>query len=543
MRVRFFPVTSPLDVSNKRKWTCVLYIYFVESESTCAGSSQSRSETAMSTNSTITANIITLDPDSPVPLFRQIYYCLRDGILAGELAPGLQLPSTRLLAFDLSVSRLTVQNAYEQLIAEGYATGRHGSGTYVAITPPVQPQSGKVLVAGMRPPATTTRRLARRVAEIVRTPELPSPSAGDSGHDFAFRLDLPAFDAFPRQLWGRLLGRRWRSSGGELLSGPADGGYAPLRSELAAYLTAERGVRCDADQILIVAGAQQAIDLAARVLLDSGDKVWVEDPGHPGARGAFLAVGAQLCPVPVDDEGLNVAAGMLGHVDARLAFVTPAHHWPTGVTMSLRRRLTLLEWAYRAGAWILEDDNGGLFSFDEHPMAPLHALDQQQRVVHIGSFGKALFPALRLGYLVVPEDLLEPLLRMRQLTAEPPPLLEQVVLADFLAGGHFAHHLRQQRVFFEERQAALVAACRQELGDWLDVHPARGGTHLAGWLPAGIDDRQVAAKAAAGGISVLPLSAHRFRSEPRGGLAFGYGATPPDAIVRGVERLAQVLAT
>jgi GntR family transcriptional regulator/MocR family aminotransferase len=496
----------------------------------------------MSTNSTLTAKIITLDPDSPVPLFRQIYYSLRDGILAGELAPGTQLPSTRLLAFDLSVSRLTVQNAYEQLIAEGYATGRHGSGTYVAVTPPVQPQSGQVLAAGSRSPAAATRRLARRVAEIVKLPEAPSSSVDHSAYDFAFRLDLPALDAFPSQLWGRLLGRRWRSGGRELLSGPADGGYAPLRSALADYLTAERGVRCNADQILIVTDAQQAVDLAAGVLLDPGDKVWVEDPGHPGARGALVAAGARLCPVPVDDEGIKVSAGMLEYVDARLAFVTPAHHWPTGVTMSLRRRLTLLEWAYRAGAWLLEEDNGGLFSFDEHPIAPLHALDQQQQVVHIGSFGKTLFPALRLGYMVAPEDLLEPLLRMRQFTAGQPALLEQVVLADFLAGGHFAHHRRQQRVLFEERQAALVDACHRELGDWLELRPARGGAHLAGWLPVGTDDRQVAAKAAADGISVLPLSAHRLRPEPRGGLAFGYGATPPDVIVRGVERLAQLLS-
>jgi GntR family transcriptional regulator / MocR family aminotransferase len=496
----------------------------------------------MSTLSAVTTKIITLDRDSPVPLFRQIYYCLRDGILAGELVAGMQLPSTRLLALDLSVSRLTVQNAYEQLIAEGYATGRHGSGTYVAVPPPVQPQPGQVLTAQRRPPTAATRRLAQRVAGLLQLAPLTSPSAGDPKDDFAFRLDLPALDTFPRQLWGRLLGRRWRNSSSQLLGDQAHGGHAALRSELAVYLTTERGIRCNADQIIIVADAQQAIDLAARVLLDPGDKVWIEDPGHPGARGAFVAAGAGLCPVPVDMEGINVAAGMVEYVDARLVFVTPAHQWPTGVTMSLPRRLMLLEWAYRAGAWIIEDDNGGVFPFGEHAIAPLYALDQQQRVVHIGSFGKMLFPTLRLGYLIAPDDLLDPLRQVQQVATVEPPLLEQVVLADFLAGGHFAHHLRQQRILFAERQTALVAVCRQEFGDWLEISPTRGGTHLVGWLPTGTDDRQAAVQAAAAGINVLPLSVHRSRTEPRRGLAFGYGATPPNVIVHGVKRLAQLLA-
>jgi GntR family transcriptional regulator/MocR family aminotransferase len=282
----------------------------------------------------LTSRIVTLDHDSPVPLFRQLYYCLRDGIITGQLRAGSQLPSTRLLALDLGLSRVTVQSAYEQLTAEGYAEGRHGSGTYVAMRPPLsspQGEPGLVSSSTAQPP---TRTLSRRVVSLMAAPA-PSPSAHTTDAPPAFPPDLAALDAFPWQLWGRLLGRQWRQSAPELLNPQPDGGYRPLREALAQHLTSERGLACSADQVIIVAGAQQAIDLAARMLLDPGDKAWIEDPGYPGAYGALAAAGAQVCPIPVDGEGVNVAAGILHFPGARLAFVTPAHQCPTGVTMSL----------------------------------------------------------------------------------------------------------------------------------------------------------------------------------------------------------------
>jgi GntR family transcriptional regulator/MocR family aminotransferase len=481
------------------------------------------------------ARIVTLDHQSPVPLFRQIYYCLRDGIVAGELKPGEQLPSSRLLALELGVSRLTIQNAYEQLITEGYAEGRHGSGTYVAHLMP--PLAGGPIQDTLRQPAPAGRRLARRVREWQALPLAHQPPTGE----VAFRTDLPAIDAFPTELWGRLLGRRWRQSHVVLLTDQQEAGYGPLCQALADYLMTIRGLRCTAEQILIVADAQQAIDLAARILLDPNDKAWLEDPGRPAVRGALIGAGAQPCPVPVDDEGLNVAAGMALYGDARLAIVTPAHHWPTGATMTLPRRLALLEWAYRAGAWLVEDDHGGLLASTAAVPSSLQALDQQERVLHIGALGTILFPALRMGYLVAPPDLIDPLLRARRMASGPPPLLEQAVLADFIANGHFAHHVRHLTSLYAERQAALLAACAHELSDQLAVASASAGFHLTGWLAPGEDDRQVAARAAAAGITVTPISAYRLTPGGRPGVALGYGALPAASIGPAVQRLARAL--
>jgi GntR family transcriptional regulator/MocR family aminotransferase len=487
----------------------------------------------------LTSKIVTLDHDSPVPLFRQLYYCLRDGIITGQLRPGSQLPSTRLLALDLGLSRVTVQSAYEQLTAAGHAEGRHGSGTYVAMRPPPslpQGESGPLSAAAPQP---TARALSRRVSSLMAAPA-PLHAVHTTGALLAFAPDLAALDAFPWQLWGRLLGRRWRQSAPELLQPQHDGGYRPLREALVQYLTRERGLACNADQVLIVAGAQQAIDLAARVLLDPSDKAWIEDPGYPGAYGALAVAGAQVCPVPVDGEGVNVAAGILHAPEARLAFVTPAHQCPTGVTMSLKRRLALLEWAYRAGAWILEDDCGGEYCYNGRPVAPLHALDRERRVLYVGSFGKLLFPALRLGYLVAPADLVKPLLQMLRFTTQHPPLLEQTVLAEFIAGGHFAHHLRTTRALYQERQQVLL----EQLA--LHVHEVKAeavetGSTLLAWLPTGIADQAVASRAAQHGVLAQPLTPYRFTPGGQGALVLGFAAPDHDAIRRGVQQLALAL--
>jgi GntR family transcriptional regulator/MocR family aminotransferase len=243
----------------------------------------------------------------------------------------------------------------------------------------------------------------------------------------------------------------------------------------------------------------------------------------------------------VDGEGINVAAGMALYGDAHLAIVSPAQHWPTGVTMTLPRRLALLEWVYRAGAWLMEDDHGGLFAQTAAVPAALQALDQQQRVLHFNSLGTILFPALRLGYLVAPPDLIDPLLHARRAASGPPPVLEQAVLADFIDGGHFAHHVRHLISLYAERQTALLAACVQELGDLVRVEPAGAGFHLTGWLAPGQDDRQVAAKAATAGITVTPISAHRHTPDGQPGLALGYGALAAEAIAPAVQQLATVL--
>jgi GntR family transcriptional regulator/MocR family aminotransferase len=302
-------------------------------------------------------------------------------------------------------------------------------------------------------------------------------------------------------------------------------------------------VRCTADQVIVVSGSQQALDLAARVLLDPGDAVWVEDPGYRGARGALAAAGATLVPVPVDDEGLDVAAGIAQCPAARLACVTPSHQYPLGVTMSAARRLALLEWAAQADAWIVEDDYDSEYRYAGPPLTALQGLDTQGRVIYMGTFSKVLFPALRLGYVVVPPDLVDPFISARALSDRHPPTLEQAVLADFMADGHFARHIRRMRLLYAERQEVLVRTAARRLEGLLDVPPSPAGMHLLGWTPPGVPDHWAATQAATKGVETPPLSAYRLTPGGRAGLLLGYTALDAPTMRRGVDRLAQALAT
>jgi len=314
-----------------------------------------------------------------------------------------------------------------------------------------------------------------------------------------------------------------------------------LREAVAAYLGAARAVRCEPEQVIVVAGAQQALDLAARVLTDAGDSVWVEEPGYLGAKGALAAAGARLVPVPLDEEGLSVEAGARLAPAARLIYASPSHQYPTGVTMSLSRRLALLEWAGRAGAWVLEDDYDSEYRYAGRPLAALQGLDREQRVVYLGTFSKVLFPALRIGYIVVPEDLVDAFRAARSLSDRHSPTVEQAVLADFIVEGHFARHIRRMRALYAERQAALVAAGREELGGLLELRPADAGLHLTGLLPAGVSDREASLAAEARGVEAQPLSAFHLGPARRAGLVLGYAAYDGREIREGARQLAAAL--
>jgi GntR family transcriptional regulator/MocR family aminotransferase len=481
---------------------------------------------------------LALDRASPLPLHRQLYDGLRVAILHGALAPGRRLPATRALAEQLGVSRNTVVTAFDQLLAEGYITGRVGSGSYVAALLP-----DELLVArapeSQPPPggALGAQPLSSRGARLAAT---PVTAARGLGAPRAFRPGLPALDAFPSAVWAHLSARVWRRLPPELFGYGDPAGYRPLREALAAYLAEARAVRCAPDQVLVVAGSQQAIDLAARVLLDPGDPVWVEDPGYLGARGALLSAGAHLVPVPVDAEGLDVAAGVAREPAARLAYVSPSHQYPLGVTLSLARRLALLDWAARAGAWVVEDDYDSEYRYAGRPLAALQGLDRAGRVIYVGTFSKVLFPGLRLGYLVVPPDLVDAFTAARALADRHPPGPEQGVLAAFIADGHFARHIRRTRALYAERQEGLVAAAR-DLGDLLQVAPAEAGMHLIGWLPAGADDRAAADRALAAGVEAPALSAYALEPPTRGGLLLGYAGFEPRVLRAGVRRLAAAL--
>jgi GntR family transcriptional regulator/MocR family aminotransferase len=479
-----------------------------------------------------------LDPSLGTALHYQLYAGIRSAILAGQLEANTRLPSTRALAHELGISRNTVLEAYAQLLAEGYVEGQTGSGTYVTHTLPdmvlqFQTKPGVVQPARTRNPSRRGKLLAATPVSLSR----------DTGPPRAFRTGIPAFDAFPFDIWARLMMRHWRQPPPELLSYGDPAGYPPLRKAIAEYLRAARGVRCTPEQIIVVAGSQQGLDLATRVLLDVGDRAWIEDPGYIGARGAIQSAGAELVPVPVDREGLDVAEAISRCASAGLVYITPSHQYPLGVTMSLSRRLALLEWAHRVGAWVLEDDYDSEYRYTGRPLPALQGLDTENRTVYLGTLSKTLFPSLRLGYMVVPADLVDAFIATKALADRHAPSVEQAVLADFITEGHFARHIRRTRLLYAERQAALVEAAGRHLNRLLAVGPAEAGMHLVGYLPEGIDDQAAARQAAVYGVDTAALSSYSVAAQGHSGLLLGYAALSQSEINEGVRRLAQALRT
>jgi GntR family transcriptional regulator/MocR family aminotransferase len=464
-----------------------------------------------------------------LPLHRWLYAELRRAIVEGRLRPGARLPSSRSLARQQSVARATVVAVFEQMRIEGYLASRTGSGT---------------VVAGELPDRFVLAGKPAKPVPSGRTP--PAETAGGGGTAKGlrvFQVCEPPADAFPLKLWAQMTARRLRLGGGAaLLTLDDPRGYPPLRRAIAAHLSAARSVRCDAERIAIVSGTQQALDLAARLLVRPGDPVWVENPGYIGATGALLQAGAKLVPVAVDDGGLDVAAAIRREPAPRLAYVTPAHQFPLGGALALPRRLALLEHARRGDFRIFEDDYDGEFRYDVRPLGSLQGQDEHGRVIYTGSFNKLLFSSLRLGFVVLPEDLVEPFLALRERTDRFPPALEQAVLADFIAEGGFERHLRVSRALCLERRDALAAAAHRLLRGRLDLQPGNAGFHVVGRLAAGLIDTEVAARAARHLVRVTPLSGLYLENPRHDGLLLGFAATKPAAIKAGVERLARALA-
>jgi GntR family transcriptional regulator/MocR family aminotransferase len=480
---------------------------------------------------------------SAEPLFRQIYRRLREAVLGGALAPGARLPSTRTLAAELGVSRNTVVAAIEELAAEGYVEARVGAGTFVAAALP------EALLAPRAPagPPAVPSPVPSPVPAANPVPILPAPALGPAGEEaepiLPFRPGVPAYDRFPIALWRRLQSRRWRSAGAaELHYGPS-AGWAPLRAAIASYLGAARGVRCEPGQVLVLSSTQAAIDLCARLLLAPGEAAWVEEPGYAGAREALARAGARTVPVPVDAEGLDVAAGRLVAPGARLAYVTPSCQYPLNATLSLRRRIELLAWAREAGAWVVEDDYDSEYRYAGRPLAALQGLDVPgaERVVYLGTFSKVLFPGLRLAYLVAPGALVGPLADLRRLVDDHSPLLAQMALRDFMEEGHFTAHLRRMRLLYAERQAALVEAARRHLAGAVEVEPAPAGMQLVGRLGPGLRDAEVADAARALGVATVPLSRCHAGPPRHNGLVLGYSGFAPDRLDRAARALARAV--
>jgi GntR family transcriptional regulator / MocR family aminotransferase len=467
----------------------------------------------------------------PTALHRQIYDSFRSAIVEGRLRPGQRIPSSRVLASETGVSRFPVLNAYAQLLAEGYLESRVGAGTVVSGSLPDQQTSSgpvraktRVTRCGPRPVATRCSLLPRREA---------FPWMLTSG---AFRVGQVAFDQFPIHIWSSLVARRCRDRSfdsvhyGDLMGSPT------LREAIANYLKIARSVRCEADQVLIVNGSQQALEIAARVLLNPGDRVWMEEPSYGLARDVFNLNGCHLVPVPVDAEGLNVSSGIRKSPKARAAFVTPSHQFPLGVTMSAARRLQLVEWAQNSGAWIIEDDYDSEYRYESLPIASLQGLDTNARVIYVGTFSKVMFPSLRLGYIVIPPDLVDRFFVMRRVMDLGPPTLYQEVLADFIEQGQFARHIRRMRILYGDLRRVLVDSLCETFGAALEVIGDEAGMHLTVMLPGGYRDEEIARRALHHNLSLWPLS-RMYMTEPRQGLILGFGGTSIKEIPPAVRKL------
>ena len=477
---------------------------------------------------------IALDHRSRIPMYRQLYDWFRKTVTDGQLRPGHRVPSTRSLASELNISRIPVLQAYEQLLAEGYFETFVGAGTCVAASIPDETLSPATSRRALQDISQKPgpRRISRRGTALTHAPAQPWLNV--SG---AFRVSLPALDHFPIGIWSKLVARHSRRPPRGIMAYGDAMGYLPFREAIAEYLGASRGVRCEASQILVTTGSQLALQLSAQVLLNPKDPVWMEEPGYPGACQAFQTAGARLLPAQVDDEGINVADIIRRDRGARAVYVTPSHQYPLGATLSATRRMQLLNWAMRAGAWIIEDDYDSEYRFGSRPIAALQGLDSDARVIYIGTFSKVMFPALRLGYLVIPSDLAPAFSAARDAADIFSSTLYQAVMTDFIREGHFARHIRRMRVLYKERRSALVKAIQLQMSDVLEVVGAEAGMHLVALLPPGTNDLVVASKAVEKAISAAPLSSCYSKAPARGGLILGYGGASVHQIHEGVRKL------
>src|SRR5215813_13784839 len=484
--------------------------------------------------------VISINPAAPVPLYRQLYDEFRAAILAGRLKAGNKLPPTRELANELGISRNTVMAAYEQLLSEGYAEGHVGSGTWITSALPEEMLQSRPIPA--RGPRVSPQRkaISKRGERLVSV--LPPVRSLGAGKMLPFRGAFPDLASFPFEIWTRLLAKYSRNPSHDLFGYAHVAGYPRLREAIAAYLRSARAVKCEAEQVIVVPGTQVALELTTQMLLDPGDTVLMEDPGYFGVRGVFIRAGARVVPVLVDQEGIRLDIIKRNNDHPRMVYVTPSHQFPLGMTLPLARRLELLEWARAAEAWIIEDDCDGEYRYAGRPIASLQGLDTENRVIYTGTFSKVLFPSLRIGYLVVPPDLVDSFIAGRIMIDLQPATIPQAALADFIEEGHFTRHLRRMRKLYGSRQSFLLEVARAELSGLLEIQQSEAGMHLIGWLPPEVNDTDAARAASRHNVQALPLSAFGLKRSTGGALMLGYTAFNEREIRAGVGRLKTALA-
>jgi GntR family transcriptional regulator / MocR family aminotransferase len=483
--------------------------------------------------------VVSIDRSARKPVHKQLYDAFRTAILERRLQPGQQVPSSRALAAELGLSRIPIVSACSQLAAEGYFVANSGSGTYVSTSLPEQFTSSSSAEKSQVPkPSSASRRLSRRAAILPRFD--PPPWVFGFG---SFTVGQLALDHFPFKVWASLLNRHSRKIRVSSLYYGDPAGSMQFRQAIADYLRTARAVNCEPEQILVVAGSQQALDLSIRVLLNARDRVWVEEPGYRLTRQVLQMAGCEIIPVPVDEHGLDVSAGIKRSRKARAAFVTPSHQFPLGMAMSASRRLQLLDWAQTNDAWIIEDDYDSEYRYEGMPIASLQGMDTAAHVIYVGTFRKILFPSLRVGYVVVPPDLVDRFAAVRQTMDVNQAHLYQAVLCDFIREGHMARHIRRTRLLYHERRNVLIDALRGQLASSLDVTGGEAGHHLVVKLLKPGSDRSFSWRAAAQKLWLWPLSPCYLEENPTQGFILGFGSTSTKDIPLSVRRLTKVLAS
>lgn len=480
---------------------------------------------------------LVIDPALSAPLHQQVYSQLRWAILSGRLRSGQRIPASRALAMSLGLSRTTVTQGYDQLISEGYLQTRPGSGTYVCDQLPeilletdgVDPQSQTVVDIPLS-------GYGRRVTQ--------SPLRHfQNSCEISFRYGHPALDLFPVELWRKLLSKHCRATTQWLNYTDESLGHQPLREAIADYLKRVRAVRCNPAQVLITNGSQQALSLITQLLVNPDDSVAIEEPGYRGARHIFQASGAKLLPIQLDQEGLIVDQLLDHGTIPRLVYVTPSHQFPTGALLSLPRRLALLQWAWKTGSLIVEDDYDSEYRYGGRPMPSLQGLDTHSSVLYVGTFSKVMFPSIRLGYLVLPESLVEVFSKAKWLADRQPPTLSQYALAEFIAAGHLERHIRKMRLCYERRRHALVQSLYRYFGEEVEILGDSAGLHVMAKLPLGISDGDAIARAASVGVEICSAQIQYEVPRNTGEFVFGYTAIDEAQIEEGIHRITRALRT
>ena len=498
-----------------------------------------------------TVPLVQLRSSSATPLYQQLYLALRESVVAGRLAGGTRLASTRTLAAEWGVSRFTVVNAMERLLAEGYLTARQGAGTFVIET---LPETAMVADPAPAPlPARRTEGIPSRLSSRGLTLSAVIITGPRTGEPRPFHPRRAPLDVFPLKTWRRIVRRQWAACDYRHLDYADPAGLRVLRDAIAEHISVTRAVRCTPEQIVVTSGSQQAFDILFRLLLDPGDRVWIEEPGYLDVRAALVGAGASLTPVSVDGAGLDVTEGIRRAPRARLAVVSPSHQYPTGVTLSATRRAALLDWARRTGAWIVEDDYDSYFRYGGWPMSALQGVDRDAppegaSVVYVGTFSKTVFPSLRLGFCVVPEPILDAVINARAVADRNSPVVDQAALAEFIGNGHYDQHLRRIRVACQERYEALRSHCARHLPE-LSLSTVTAGTHVLATLRDASNTRRgtsfataLSRAAAEDDLVVFPLSRYCLGRPAADAVVLGFGGVPPRRLASGVERLARALA-